>query len=653
MDKPQKHQPEKILTGIISVTARGVGYVIIPDREDDIEIDQTRLGTALDGDTVQVALVAGAGKSWKGRPARTQGKILTVLERNKTRFIGTLKQEGGRFILSPDSRRMHVTILVEPAQGQTLTPQWKALVEMKPWTDSRKLPTGNVIELLGPKGENETEMRSIALGHGFESGFLEKIEHEAEALARAGAAPESEAARRRDFRNVTTFTIDPEDAKDFDDALSVRALPDGNIEVGVHIADVTHFVRPGQAIDSEAQARGTSVYLVDRTIPMLPEILSNDICSLKPNVDRLAFAAVFTLTPKGAVQSQWFGETIIHSDKRFTYEEAQGILTAGEGIFYKELSTLNSLAKNIRAERFETGAIDFDQEEIKFKLDAKGKPIAVVKKQRLDTNMLVEDFMLLANREVATYVYDLGKKTPGVNNLFVYRIHDVPDSERIEELGVFLRAIGYDLKTHKGVISAKDINRLFKEIEGKPEEGLIKVATIRSMAKAVYSTKNIGHFGLSFRYYTHFTSPIRRYPDMMVHRILKSHLDKKPLGKNELARYEKLSIESSRREVEAVEAERESIKYKQVEFLQDRVGEEFDAVISGVADWGLYVEEKNTKAEGLVHVRAIGKDYYIVEKKQYRIVGEKTKKTYRLGDKVRVKLTGANLEAKTLDFAFI
>ena len=645
MKQKEKKPHTKEVVGVISVTARGVGYVTIPEsEEDDLEVDPSRLSTALHGDTVKVRILGKSGK-------RVQAEVIEVLERAKTRFIGTLLKKGGMWVLTPDSRRMHVAISVAP--HTELKPDWKVLVEMKPWTNAKKLPEGVLVELIGPKGDNETEMKAIALARGFESGFLDQIEKEAHALAGAGATPAEALEKRRDFRGTTTLTIDPEDAKDFDDAISFKALPNGDYEVGIHIADVTYFVRPSSAIDKEAQDRGTSVYLVDRTIPMLPEILSNDICSLKPDVDRLAFSAVFILDAKAQVKERWFGETVIHSDKRFSYEEAQQVLDSGTGPFAAELKTLNELALELKKVRFREGAIDFDQEEVKFKLDQNGKPLSVHKKPRLATNMLIEDFMLLANREVATYVYDLGKKTPGANNLFVYRIHDVPDSERIEELSIFLRAIGYDLKTHKGIIHAKDINRLFKEIEGKPEENLIKVATIRSMAKAVYSTKNIGHFGLSFRFYTHFTSPIRRYPDMMVHRILKSHLDKKPLSQSELARYEKLSIESSRREAEAVEAERESVKYKQVEYMLDKIGQEFDAVVSGVTDWGMYVEEAHSKAEGLVHVRSIGKEFFTFERGRYRLVGERTKKTYSLGDKVRVRLAAADLESRTLDFQLV
>ena len=645
MKQKEKKPHTKEVVGVISVTARGVGYVTIPEsEEDDLEVDPSRLSTALHGDTVKVRILGKSGK-------RVQAEVIEVLERAKTRFIGTLLKKGGMWVLTPDSRRMHVAISVAP--HTELKPDWKVLVEMKPWTNAKKLPEGVLVELIGPKGDNETEMKAIALARGFESGFLDQIEKEAHALAGAGATPAEALEKRRDFRGTTTLTIDPEDAKDFDDAISFKALPNGDYEVGIHIADVTYFVRPSSAIDKEAQDRGTSVYLVDRTIPMLPEILSNDICSLKPDVDRLAFSAVFILDAKAQVKERWFGETVIHSDKRFSYEEAQQVLDSGTGPFAAELKTLNELALELKKVRFREGAIDFDQEEVKFKLDQNGKPLSVHKKPRLATNMLIEDFMLLANREVATYVYDLGKKTPGANNLFVYRIHDVPDSERIEELSIFLRAIGYDLKTHKGIIHAKDINRLFKETEGKPEENLIKVATIRSMAKAVYSTKNIGHFGLSFRFYTHFTSPIRRYPDMMVHRILKSHLDKKPLSQSELARYEKLSIESSRREAEAVEAERESVKYKQVEYMLDKIGQEFDAVVSGVTDWGMYVEEAHSKAEGLVHVRSIGKEFFTFERGRYRLVGERTKKTYSLGDKVRVRLAAADLESRTLDFQLV
>ncbi|MCH7756572.1 RNB domain-containing ribonuclease, partial [Patescibacteria group bacterium] len=387
-------------------------------------------------------------------------------------------------------------------------------------------------------------------------------------------------------------------------------------------------------------------------IPMLPEVLSNDLCSLIPNKDRLAFSATFVFSKEGIVKSRWFGQSIIHSNKRFTYEEAQKILHAKKGVLHEELMLLNKLAGLLKKERFKRGAIEFDQEEIVFELDKNGKPLKIFKKVRQDTNKLIEEFMLLANREVAEYIYRLTKKNDK-DIVFVYRIHDVPDPEKIEELAIFLRAIGHDLHTKEGIVSAYDINELFRQIAGTPEEQLIKTATIRSMAKAVYSTKNIGHFGLAFKYYTHFTSPIRRYPDIMVHRILKNHLNEVKISAQEFAAYEKLAIKSSQREIEAVSAERDSIKYKQVEYMMDRIGQTFDGIISGVTDWGIYVEESKTKSEGLIRVSNLGDDFYTFNKKKYALIGERTKHKFTLGDKVKIKLTGADLDAKTLDFVLV
>jgi ribonuclease R len=645
------------IRGIISMTRRGVGYVT-PEGEksqmrsiNDIEIREDRLGVALNRDVVEVVLLQ---EKVRGR---VQGEVVAVLERAKKRFVGTLHTKNGDWYLSPDDSRVHVVFTIPALKGIRLTEGHKALIEMKAWSDPKKGPLGVVVAVLGKAGEAEVERDAIVLAHGFETGFSKEVLTEAEAIAHVGRITERDIKERRDCRSVPTMTIDPEDAKDFDDALSVRELPDRTIEVGIHIADVSYYVRPGSSLEKEAEERGTSVYMVGETVPMLPEVLSNDLCSLNPNEDKRTFSAVFTLSPRGVVQKEWFGRTVTNSQKRFTYKDAQKNIDTRAGIFSKELIVLNTLAKKIRKERFRNGAIDFDSDEISIILDNNGHPTSITKKERLETHKLVEEFMLLANRRVAQFVYAKTNKANRTNPVFIYRIHDTPKRDKLEELSVFLKAIGYDfLKTkHKGQgkISSHDINALFREIKGTPEENLIKVATVRTMAKAVYTTKNIGHFGLAFPHYTHFTSPIRRYPDIMVHRLLARHLSGKPISSNELIRYEKLALQSSEREMAAVEAERESVKYAQVRYMESHVGEEFDAVISGVTAWGIYVEEANSKSEGLVRLSSLTDDYYRFDKEHYALIGEKNKKKYSLGDSVRIRLSAADPEEKTLDFIFV
>jgi ribonuclease R len=549
---------------------------------------------------------------------------------------------------------MYVPFLV---RGESLPIGQKVVVRFVDWLPDWSFPTATLEEIIGPAGDHETEMRALALGSGFRSDFPPGVVSEAQELEANGTRMLQEeaeagikAGRRRDFRGITTFTIDPFTAKDFDDSLSVRELENGNVEVGIHIADVSFFVRPGSAIDDEAQARATSVYLVDRTIPMLPEILSTDLCSLNPNEDRLAVAAVFELDSEGAIVNRWFGETVIHSDKRFTYENAQEVLDNNEGPFLKELSILQELSKKRRARREDAGAIAFDTPEVKIELDEAGKPINVRIKERVATMLLIEDFMLLANEAVAEY---LAGKVKGTKMESIYRAHDVPDADRIANLAEFLKVLGYTLETHGGKVKGADINALLASVKGKPEEYLIKVAALRSMARAAYSTKNIGHFGLAFSFYTHFTSPIRRYPDLLIHRMVKHFAGNEPMSDEEFAAFDVLVLNSNEREVAATEAERDSIKMKQVEYLENRVGEEFDAVISGVSDRGLYVELVETRAEGMARMRDVGNDYFTYDEKRYRIIGERTKKVYALGDPIRVKLMAARVPEKELDFAVV
>ncbi len=633
------------------IRGKGTGFLAHPDLTQDIVIERDRLGLALDGDIVEVTYTPPqAGQ-------RAEGTVVKVLERVHRELIGIVKERtpGDRtsLYLQPDNHRIHVRpTLPAEAAGET---GMKVVITLTDWTDPKQEPKASIIEILGRSGDHETEMRAIIRGGGFAVDFPAEVAKAAEDIhARRDEIFREALAdpQRRDLRDVTTMTIDPADAKDFDDALSVRTLPSGNIEVGIHIADVSHYVRDGEPIDKEAQERGTSVYLVDRVIPMLPEVLSNDLCSLRPNEDRLAFSAIFELTPSADIVNAWYGQTVIHSNKRFSYEEAQEVLDRGEGPFHGELTTLMTQGRLLRKERYREGAIAFEQPEVKFELDERGAPIRVYTKVRTETMMMIEDFMLLANREVATYIYDLAKDS-GRDLAFIYRIHDTPNPDKIEGLSLFLNALGYEFETHKGVVTAKNVNKLLAEVEGKPEANLIKTATIRSMAKAVYSTRNIGHFGLAFKYYTHFTSPIRRYPDLMAHRLLRRHLDHSGIKGGELAHYEKLAIQSSQREAEAVSAERDSIKFKQVEYMQNRIGHTFDGVITGVSDWGVYVQDKASLTEGMVRLAAIKGDYYEHDPKNYRVKGQKTGKIYRLGDEIKIKLVKVLKDERQLDFELV
>jgi len=651
---------DTIYEGPITMTHKGIGFFAVPtasseaSAKEDLIIPAEWTNHALSGDIVRVKL-AGKYSDPMGRmPPRDAGKVVEIISRARETFVGTLVEENGLALMSPDYKKMYVPIVIlDKAKAQTGD---KVLVRLGEWADDKEYPLGTIEEVIGKAGVHETEMRALALGQGFSSDYPPAVAAEAKRLESEGhAVLLAEAARRRragkgDFTNVATCTIDPFDAKDFDDALSVVRLPSSDIQVGVHIADVSFFVSPGTELDKEASARATSVYLVDRTIPMLPEVLSNDLCSLKPNEDRLAVSAVFTLDSDANIKDVWFGETVIHSNKRFTYENAQEVLDTGNGTMHEELSTLLDLSKKIRARRAAKGAIEFDTAEVKVELNEEGKPIAVHLKERKATNLLIEDFMLLANEAVAKHLSEL-TSNGGPHFVSLYRIHDEPDTDRIENLANLLRVMGYHLKTSgNGQVTGAELNKLLESVKGKPEEYLIKTAALRSMSKAVYATRNIGHFGLAFNFYTHFTSPIRRYPDLVIHRLIKAHAGGASITTEEMQAFDKLALHASEREVAASDAERDSIKMKQVEFLADRIGEEFDAVISGVTDRGLYVELNETHADGMINVRNVGDDYFEYEEKQYRLVGRRTHKSYRLGDPIRVKLTAARIPEKELDF---
>jgi len=654
-----KKKENKKLLGIIKITAKPIGFVMVEGREDDIIVFEENLNCALDKDEVEVEII--------GRDRdRKKGRVTKITKRNKTQFVGTILKEGQSFVFIPDDfkfyRKVELRVLPKDAKEQD-----KVLVSIKNWNNPNLNPVGEITKVIGKKGEHDTEMQSILLDKGIVYKFPADVEAEAQKVSKTVF----DILDRRDFRNITTFTIDPADAKDFDDALSYEDIGGGKIRVGVHIADVSHFVRPETALDREASNRSFSTYLVDRTIPMLPEVLSNGLCSLMPNVDRLAFSAVFDIkVDTGEILDRWFGKTIINSDKRFSYEEAQNLLDAMSkmvpkadfleissksafgtgGVFDIALQELNRIAKIYREENAKNGAIEFETDEVKFELDNNGKPIRIYKKERLDTMKMIEEWMLLANREVAKFISDKIGKRGGAS---IFRVHNNPKMERIEELAIFVRALGHDLPIKNGEVSAKDLNLLLHQIEGHASESLIKTAAIRSMAKAIYSTKNIGHFGLAFKYYTHFTSPIRRYPDLMIHRILERYIKNEPVPKNEFTKFEKIANEASEKEVTIQEAERESIKYKQVEFMQDKIGQEFDVVISGVTEWGMYVENPETKVEGLVRIKDLSDDFYKLDQKNYCIRGERTKKKFSLGDSLRVQLTGADLDRKTLDFKLV
>lgn len=626
----QENKNQKTI-GYLNLASKKGGYFLPEgsvDKADEIFIPAENLNTALNGDKVKIH----------------NDKVVEVLNRAKTQFTGTIKTDHGHRWLKPYDTKIYADILIPDEPEPPVSDGDRVVVEITNWQSL----SGKIVQRLGRAGDNNTEMHTILFEHKISYSFGESATREAEEIAKEEIG-EDEISKRRDFRDTLTFTIDPYDAKDFDDAISYRVLPDGNYEIGVHIADVSHFVRPGGALDLEAVERATSVYLVDRTIPMLPEVLSNGVCSLLPNVDRLTFGAVFILDKNAKVLDKWFGKTIIHSDKRFTYEDVDVILETGKGEFVAEIKEINRLAKKMRDERFVKGSISLETDDVKFKLDANGKPIEIIKMVSTDSHRLIEEFMLLANKKVAEFIfYKDGQKSKPGSNTFIYRIHDTPNQERISDLKKFLKNFNYKFNPKENHLNSKKLNDLIMQAEAKPEERLVKSTILRSMARAIYTTKNIGHFGLAFTCYTHFTSPIRRYPDIMVHRLLDSYLKG---GKSpDRSVYDRLCMHSSQMERKAMEAEWASIKYKQIEYNMDKIGSVYTGVITGVTEWGFFVEAKETISEGMVSLRNLKDDYYVFDKKSFALIGKRTKKRYRLGDEVKVKLHEVNMERRTIDF---
>ena len=633
---------QNFIIGRVDMTADGSAYIVPDDEfEKDVFVAPRKLRNALHGDTVKAYVFA------KKNGRKNDGEVVEIIKRAKSDFTGVIKiSDRFAFVIADDKKMLHdifvpLTDILGARNGQ------RVLVSLTDWPEGAKNPIGTVKHVLGDQGENNTEMNAILAQYGFPLSFPPQVEKEANAIPEE--IPAEEIAKRKDFRKILTFTIDPADAKDFDDAISYQKLPNGNYEVGVHIADVSHYVIQGTDLDKEAYSRATSVYLVDRVIPMLPERLSNGVCSLRPNEDKLCFAAVFELDEQANIQSEWYGRTIIHSNRRFSYEEAQEVIETKAGDFAVEIQKLNELAYILRDRKFKNGAISFESTEVKFKLNEAGKPIGVYVKERKDAHKLIEDYMLLANRKVAEFV---AKKVAGKNKLtFVYRVHDSPNMENLNTFATFASRFGYKINTKSDKEIAKSLNYLMADVEGKKEQNILTSLAIRSMAKAIYTTKKTSHYGLAFEYYTHFTSPIRRYPDVMAHRLLQTYLDG---GKSADAEfYEVASVHSSAMEKRAAEAERASIKYKQAEYLENNIGTAYKGIISGVTEWGMYVEIEENKCEGMIRLRDISDDFYVLDEKNYCIIGQRKKKKYQLGDEVMIRVKKVDLSKRQIDFTLI
>jgi len=641
---------ERTVRGILSMSKQGYGYVTVPGAEfGQLYIGPKSLGTALDGDTVDVApFAAHRGKEADGK--RSEGEIIAVLSRAHTEFVGTLEQSQNFFFVVIDDRKIPRDIYV-PREGLNgAKPGDKVVVALESWEDDLRNPEGRIIEIIGRSGDSSAEVASVIKAFRLPTSFPREVESYVHGIPET--IPPDEIKRRKDFRSLVCFTIDPDDAKDFDDAVSIENVDATTVRIGVHIADVSAYVKEGTVLDREAFSRGTSVYLANQVVPMLPEKLSNDLCSLKPNVDRLAYSCVMDVTDKGKVKQYDISRSVINSKRRFTYDQVEVILDSGKGEFADPLLSLWELAKRLKAKRMKSGSIDFDSPEAKFRYDERGKPVEVKIKSRLKSNQLVEECMLLANQTVAEHI-GKQKKEEDIRP-FVYRIHDSPDVEKLRELSIFVEKFGHKLNVSASV-SSKDLQKLLAEVRGTPEENVINEVSLRAMAKAVYSDKNIGHFGLAFDFYTHFTSPIRRYPDLVVHRMLDEYSKGMPHARREhyIKELPGICKWSSDRERVAMEAERASVKVMQAEYMKQHIGDEFEGVISGVTNYGMYVEINDLLVEGMIHVRNIGDDYYEHDEKRYSLVGRRTGKTFRLGDSISVKVVSVNVENREIDFACV
>ncbi len=624
------------VSGTVELQPQGFAYVNSEEVERPVLVSAGNLNHAMDGDRVRVFLYA------RRKKHDLEGEVTEIMERAKTHFVGTVEMSQNFAFLLP-AGKVGFDIFISKENLNGAKNGQKAIAEIIEWPAKARSPFGKITEVLGDTGNNDAEMHAILAEFELPHKFPEKIDRIAEKIP--FQIPEEEYKKRRDFRQVTTFTIDPADAKDFDDALSIQKLGNSNWEIGIHIADVTHYVTPSSPIEEEAQSRATSVYLVDRVVPMLPERLSNGVCSLRPKEDKLCFSAVFEMDDDARVINSWFGKTIIHSNHRFSYEEAQEVIEQQKGILSPELLKLNDLSRKLRHERFKKGSIGFERVEIKFNIDERGKPLSVFFKESKDANKLIEEFMLLANKKVAEFIgKPSGKKK---SRTFVYRIHDKPDPDKLASFNSFIHRFGYGIALTSANAISSSMNQLLDHVKGRKEQNVVETLAIRTMAKAAYSTRNIGHYGLAFDYYTHFTSPIRRYPDMMVHRLLEKYLENGRSANEQ--KYEDLCRHSSDMETRAANAERASVKYKQVEFMQDHVGESYLGVISGITDWGIYVELEN-KIEGMIPIRELDDDFYIFDEKNYALVGRHKNKKYQLGDDIKIKIWRTNLEKKQLDF---
>ncbi|MEO6718961.1 MAG: ribonuclease R [Ferruginibacter sp.] len=638
----KKSSQTHTVKGRLDISRSGMGYVIVEGMEQDIVIRPNDFGHAFHGDIVRVQI-----NKENGRGRRTEGKISDVAERARTTFIGNIQtnKNVAFFIAASEKPIPDFYIPTEKLNGAVNGS--RVVARLVNWGKSDKKPEAEVVSILKAEDINDMAMKEILIEAGFPLSFDQAVLDEAMNLSET--ITREELKKRKDCRDILTFTIDPADAKDFDDAISIRNLDNGNYEIGVHIADVSHFVKPGNILDETAYERATSVYLPDRVNPMLPERISNELCSLRPNEDKYTFSVIFQITNRGEIKHKWIGRTIIHSNHRFTYEEVQQIIEAKDGLHAKPLLLLNDLAKHFRNERFENGAINFSSQEVRFVLDEKGKPLGIVVKESKDAHKLIEEFMLLANRTIAEYISKIKINKEPVP--FPYRIHDTPDDEKLKPFAAFAKKFGYSFDIHDATAVANSFNTLLKEVSGKPEQHVLEQLGIRTMAKAIYTAKNIGHYGLGFEHYCHFTSPIRRYPDVMVHRILQECLDKELKIDKKM---EEKCKHCSDRERKAMEAERASNKYKQVEFMQDYLGEEFDGIISGVAGFGFFVETVLHKCEGMVTTRDLSEyDEFRLDDADYALVGQRTGQKFRMGDKVKIKVVAANLEKRQLDYHWV